>query len=565
MPPTPPPDDDALDFDALTAKPGAGKSKSPESDFEKELEALFAEELASSDEKPASAPPIGAPDLDPDPAEDILQLDDLIMDAPASTASAVPAADGGDDDILDLSGFDAGGALDITPPDDLPGGKDGGIDTGALDDLISGLGEPQKAAPAQDEVPMDGAGMADLLESLDVPKSQPAPPLAADTGDDMLELSLGDLVEEMPAADPLAADEPLDLASAEPVLDLADISLPDLSDPEPGRDLVAEQEAADMGGELNLSLDDMVQEPAAQPGDLDLAPGAQALDQVLGAPDLDLDGLVEVAPAEKPAPSLDPGDLLDQIPDGGDLLAAEPVGLASLDLEPAPVQPDAVQPNVVQPDVVQADVAQPEAAPQLPLADAALGLVAVGAVAVGAAAVGAALAKPAAEPAPVSAADGSVHEQMLMANRVLADLQERFADLSTQVTGSGVALMRLEGRLAEKDKAIAELESQLAASQTESGLLRKDLEDLRGQLEETLRTREADRAEARRQADDLTQRQGDAEKASTGVKERLALVEDRQIQLDRELHAEIARAVPREAARVIREEIAALAASLREE
>lgn len=562
MPPTPPPDDDALDFDALTAKPGAGKSKSPESDFEKELEALFAEELASSDEKPASAPPIGAPDLDPDPVEDILQLDDLIMDAPASTASAAPAtpdADGGDDDILDLSGFDAGGALDITPPDDLPGGKDGGIDTGALDDLISGLGEPQKAAPPQAEVPMDGAGMADLLESLDVPKSQPAPPLAADTGDDMLELSLGDLVEEMPAADPLAADEPLDLASAEPVLDLADISLPDLSDPEPGRDLLAEQEAADMGGELNLSLDDMVQEPAAEPGDMDLAPGAQALDEVLGAPDLDLDGLVEVAPAEEPAPSLDPGALLDQISDGGDLLAPEPASLASLDLEPVTAEPEALQPEAI----------QPEAAPQLPLADAALGLAAVGAVAVGAAAVGAALAKPAAEPvsAPMvsPAADGSVHEQVVMANRVLADLQERFADLSTQVTGSGVALMRLEGRLAEKDKAIADLESQLGASKTEAELLRKDLEDLRGQLEETLRSREADRTEAQRQADALTQRLGDSEKSATGVKERLALVEDRQIQLDRELHAEIARAVPREAARVIREEIAALAASLREE
>jgi hypothetical protein len=42
-------------------------------------------------------------------------------------------------------------------------------------------------------------------------------------------------------------------------------------------------------------------------------------------------------------------------------------------------------------------------------------------------------------------------------------------------------------------------------------------------------------------------------------------VEDRQSQLDREVHLEIARAVPREAARVIREEIAALAASMREE
>lgn len=493
MPPTPPSSkDDLLDLGDLDMKPAGGKSKSPESDFEKELEALFAEELASSDEKPASAPPVGAPQFE----EDVLLLDDLVADAPAAPVPGAPVAD---EEILDLGDFAADGALDITPPDETPGGKDGGIDTGALDDLISGLGEPQKpaaepfgdSAHAHADVPLDSTDMSELLESLDVPKAQQAAAPAAEAaeapGEDLLELSLGDLVEE-PAA---AAPEPAPELAAEP-MDLGglELTLPDLSDPEPGRDLIAEQEQADMGGELNLS--DLAEEAPAASG--------AGLDQLLDSGDLDMTGLDEAAPAEEPAPapSLDPKDLLDQISEE----PAAPAAPAGLDLEiPAPV---------------------------LPLADAAL---AATAASVTAAVVTAA---PAAQQAP--------------SGDILAELQARFADLTTQVTGSGVALMRLEGRLAEKDRALAELESTLKASQTEAAMLRSELTDLRGQLEETLRARAQD-----------------AEKDATSLKERLALVEDRQAQLDSEVHTEIARAVPREAARVIREEIAALAASMREE
>jgi len=486
MPPTPPSSKgDLLDLGDLDMKPAGGASKSPESDFEKELEALFAEELASSDEKPASAPPVGAPEFE----EDVLLLDDLVADAPPAQAAGAggPAVE---EDILDLGDFAADGPLDITPPDETPGGKDGGIDTGALDDLISGLGEAQKPAPdlfgasepepAHGSAPLDSTDMDELLESLDVPKARqaaaPAAEAAEGPGEDLLELSLGDLVEETPQAAPVQAEpvqaEPLDLGGLE-------LTLPDLSDPEPGRDLLAEQEQADMGGDLNLSLGDLAEEAQAASG--------TALDQLLDAGDLDMTGLAEAAPAEEPAPepSLDPKDLLDQISEEPAAPAAE---------IPAPV---------------------------LPLADAAL----------------AAAAAPGGRQAP--------------SGDILAELQARFADLTTQVTGSGVALMRLEGRLAEKDQALGELESALKASQTEAAMLRGELTDLRAQLEETLRTR-AQAAE-------------DAEKDATSLKERLALVEDRQAQLDREVHTEIARAVPREAARVIREEIAALAASMREE
>jgi pilus assembly protein FimV len=533
MPPTPPSEkDDILDLGDLDMTPSGAKSKAAaaESDFEKELEALFAEELASSDETPASAPPVGAPDLE----EDILSLDDLVEDAPAATAAA-PAADAGDDDILDLGDFAADGPLDITPPEEVAGGKDGGIDTSGLDDLISGLGDLQKPAPAQEpepaDLPLDSTDMADLLESIDVPeaKKPAAPGLDAEISlpgldaDEPMELSLGDLVDEPQAvaAEPEPAVGPAGKPEAEPALDLGDLdlTLPDLSDPEPGRDLVAEQEQADLGGELNLSLGDLAE---------DTALGADDVEQILDAGDLDMTGLVEVAPAEpEPAeadaeaePSLGAEELLAQIPE-----------------EPAPAAPaePAIEP-IIEP-VVAASVAaaavataQP-ATPVMPMADAALAAAA------------------ATEPAPV--AEAALRAQLEQANSMLAELKARFADLTTQVTGGGVALMRLEGRLAEKDQALAEMESALKASQSEASMLRTDLADLRGQLEETLRVRAQEAEEAGKDA--------------TALKERLALVEDRQAQLDSEVHTEISRAVPREAARIIREEIAALAASMRDE
>mgnify|MGYP001397579833 CR=1 FL=1 len=595
MPPTPSSaQDDILDLGDLDVKPASGKSKAAaaESDFEKELEALFADELASSDEKPASAPPVGGPAAD----EDILLLDDLVDDAQAASepSAAAPAAE---EDILDLGDFAAEGALDITPPDETPGGKDGGIDAGGLDDLIAGLGEPQKPAPApepdQAEIPLDSTDMSELLEAIDVPAAQKAAapqaePVQAGAGEeDLLELSLGDLVEE--AAPAAAAPEAAPAAPEAEPLDLGglDLTLPDLSDPEPGRDLVADEDQADLGGELNLSLSDLAEETP-------VAAEAEA-ESILDAGDLDMTGLAEAAPAEsaladvpeaEPEPSLDAAALLDAIPDapaapapaapapveaaaGVEPTPAEPVAEAApvaavavaaaevIEPEPVPVAPEAAQPEVVpeaiQPEAVPAaPVVEPApAAPVLPLADAALAAMAA-----------------APEAAPEATADAALREQLEQANRMLAELKERFADLTTQVAGGGVAIMRLEGSLAEKDRAMGELQSELKASQSEAAMLRGDLSDLRAQLEETLRVRAQAAEEAGKDVSELKDRLNsveDRQKDATAVKERLAIVEDRQAQIDREVHTEIARAVPREAARVIREEIAALAASMREE
>jgi hypothetical protein len=589
MPPTPSSaQDDILDLGDLDMKPASGKSKAAaaESDFEKELEALFADELASSDEKPASAPPVGGSTAD----EDILLLDDLVADAPAaSEPSAVPAAE---EDILDLGDFAAEGALDITPPDETPGGKDGGIDAGGLDDLIAGLGEPQKSAPAPEPdhavVPLDSTDMSELLESIDVPAAQKtaasaqpleAEPVPAGAGEeDLLELSLGDLVEEAaPAAAAPAAAEPA-APEAEP-MDLGDLdlTLPDLSDPEPGRDLVAEQDQADLGGELNLSLGDLAEEAPA-------AAGTEA-DQGLGIGDLDMTGLAEAAPAEpaladvpeaEPEPSLDAAALLDAIPDAPPVApvlaeaaaAAVAAVAAAAAVEPTPAEPvvEAASPASTAPAPTAAEAIEPEpipvasaapvgepvpAAPVLPLADAALAAMAA-----------------APEAAPAATVDAALREQLEQASRMLAELKDRFADLTTQVAGGGMAIMRLEGNLAEKDRALAELQTELKASQSEAAMLRGDLSDLRAQLEETLRVRAQAAEEAGKDVSELKDRLisvEDRQKDATAVKERLAIVEDRQAQIDREVHTEIARAVPREAARVIREEIAALAASMREE
>jgi len=494
MTPTPPsPDDDILDLAGLDQKPGKAKAATPESDFEKELEALFAEDLTEPELKtpapgPVSAPAAG-PAAGPAAVDDILLLEDL-MPAPAATppgASDEDALDLGDfsapvaaapadadDEALDLGAFAAGGELDITPPEDTSGGKDGGIDTAALDDLISGLAEP--AAPAEDR-PHDETDMADLLETINVPKAAAKSAPLSEPADEMLELSLGDLVETAPVAEPLS--DPTPVAAAE-LPDLG-MTLPDFSEPEP---LAAED--LDMGGDLNLSLDETGAGAAA--------PDAEA-NQFLDTGELDLTGMMAggmmeglEAPAEEPQAeqSLGAAELLDQI----------------ADVEP-----------------VAAPVAAP--APQGGLMDDAF------------------LAPAMAAPASAAAA---------IPDAALKDLQEKLAALTTQVMGGSVAVVRLEGQLAEKDQALAAVEQRLHSSQDEGQLLRRELSDLRAQLEETLRQRA--------QADERT---------ATEFKERLALVEDRQIQIDRDVRTEIERAVPREAARVIREEIAALAASMHEE
>ncbi|MGE4265576.1 MAG: hypothetical protein AB7E46_14020 [Desulfovibrio sp.] len=514
--------DDALDLDGLGLTPSKAKAKTAESDFEKELEALFAEELASSDEKPASAPPVGGPELE----EDALLLDDLVADAP-------PAQDAGsaedEDDILDLSAFATGGEMDLAPPDETAGGKDGDIDLSGLDELISGLGDKKPAAPPEPE-PLDSTDMADLLETLDVPKAaaRPAPEPEAGPEEELLELSLGDLVEELPQDESLAL-EPESLAEPglelplEPAAELAevadsglDLTLPDLSDPEPGRDLVAEAEQADMGGALNLSLSEQSDDTAAVEG----------MDQILDSGDLDMTGLMEgiETSAGEPEPelSLDPQALLDQITEPAEAPAPAAGLEPELGLEPA-----------------AAPAAPLEEAP-LPLADAAL---------VGAVAAASAFAAPAAA---APAASGEA----------LAGLEQRLAELATQMTGNSVAVVRLEGQLAEREKALEDMEQRLLAAQEEAQALRGELDALRRQLEGDL---DARLAEATSAAQAAVEKAEALEKASTGAGERLALLEDRQTQLDREIFAEISRAVPREAARVIREEIAQLAASMRDE
>ncbi|GAB6124751.1 hypothetical protein [Humidesulfovibrio idahonensis] len=655
MPPTPPSHDDALDFDGLDLKPsGAKKSTAAESDFEKELEALFAEELASSDEKPASAPPVGAPEIE----EDALLLDDLVEDAPVMSQAQAPAeapsqkhseADEADDeDILDLSAFGTGGELDLAPPDETAGGKDGIIDLTGLDELISGLGDSKEAAPAAPaapeepappaDLPLDSTDMADLLENLDVPKA--AAPEAP--GDDLLELSLGDLVEDQPQAEPLDLEPAAPAAATASEDSILDLTLPDLSDPEPGRDLLAEQEQADMGGELNLSLDDLVaDEPAAAAAPLaeepaGTAPAAASMDQLLGD-ELGLGGLmegIETSDGEpEPEISLDAKDLLAQIPDAETAAGAqsapafelgEPVAEPVAEVEPAfdfaaapaadfvpaaasepAVEPESAfgadldeVPELLRPideDTVlePAFETQPEPAPaEMPLADAAL----VGAVAVGAVAAGAAAASTLSDPA-LSAQAAPVG----ISNEELSTLQERLAQLATQVTGNSVAVVRLEGKLAEREKNLADIEARLEASQAEAQALREELSALRAHLEESLRTQDesvqqelaqsaqsaADKSQAAMdkalgamdkalaaldkaqsasdKADALTPRVESAEMTVRGAGARLAQMENRQSQLDREVFAEITRAVPREAAKVIREEIAHLAASMREE
>ncbi len=542
MTPTPPsPDDDILDLAALDLEPKKAKAATPESDFEKELEALFAEDLTEPEIKTpvpgvvAEEDILTLDDLVPEPAaaaapapaqdsDDVLDLaqfsaapapvapDDDVLDLGAfASAPDAPADADADDDVLDLGVFAAGGELDITPPEDAAGGKDGGIDTDALDDLISGLGAAKEPAPLEPLGPHDDTDMSDLLETLDVPKASglKAAPLA-EPAEEMLELSLGDLVEDQPAAEPLAAPEP---APAADLPDL-DMTLPDLSDPEP----VAPADE-DLGGDLNLSLAPEDFDGLAGPNDLDAAP-AEDPGLLLGADDLDIGGLMEgglmeglEAPAESPAEqSMNPADLLDQVDDG----------LGSLGDSPE---------------------AAPEPMPQGGLLDGiSLGDVSIGAAAVGAAVAGAAVlgAAAASSPAPAESAPVPV--------AALQELQEKLAALATQVMGGSVAVVRLEGQLAEKDQAISLMEQRLLASHDEAHSLRRELSDLRSQLEETLRQR----AQA-------------SDRAATELKERLALVEDRQIQLDHDVRTEIERAVPREAARVIREEIAALAASMHDE
>ncbi len=842
MPPTPPSHDDALDLDALDLKSDEGKkADASESDFEKELEALFEEELASSDEKPASTPPKAAPEAGQDaPEEDVLQLDDLVTE-PAATASAVPtvtsddamadSTGAADEDILDLGAFDTGGELDLAPPEG-GGTDDGAIDLSGLDEIISGFGETKAApaasaapaspasaaptpeavspAPSQDadeepldlglddlleepqaaaepepvaaSVPHDSVDFGGLLEDLDVSAAPASPASAAptpeavspapsqDADEEPLDLGLDDLLEEPQAAaepEPVAAsvphdsvdfgglledldvsaapaspasaaptpeavspapsqdadEEPLDLSLAdlleEPQAaapetqpaatsaaaeDILDLTLPDFSEPEPGRDLVAEQEQADMGGELNLSLDDAAPAPPVT---------EDAVDRLLGG-DLDMGGLMEgIEPAAGGEPqgetALDAQALLDQIPEAEpapeavveveptsepkaepELVAEaepapEPVAEPSVAVESLAAAPEPEARPVAESGFDVASMAEPESvaeavptiepepalaesamgsepllasesepvveAPDMPdllesfdagdnvavpaepsvepvsepvsaqepvsgpaprLADAALAGAVAGALATGAFA---AMTAPAAttEAEPIELTEQAEQTELAetpketepakpaVSIEEFGELRERLELLATQLTGNSVAVVRLEGKLAERETTLAEIQERLRASEAEAERLRGELSALRGHMEESLTAQNesvrqelalatqasADKSQAamdkalgavdkalaaldRAQAatdrvDSLTPRVESAEMTVRGVGARLTQIENRQGQQDREITAEIARSVPREAAKVIREEIANLAATMRDE
>ncbi len=560
MTPTPPsPEDDILDLDGLGAPAQKPKASTQESDFEKELEALFAEDLAQAEaaaaaKKPAAAPAGAGDDVDAlllqdilgdeqpaapaapvmDSEEDALDLsafaeavaepagpagmagDEDVLDLSAFAASEEASAVAGatdDDDALDLSAFAADGPLDLTPPAEDAGGKDGGIDIAGLDSLISELGdagqtlaapaplaseEPMAAAPLLDG-PLDGIDMHGLDDVLDVPKAPVS--AAAPEAEDALDLSLGDLLEEAPAAGP-------DAISAE-TGDALDLTLPDISEPEPGAVLSALDD---------IVAPDMTDMPTAD----DLANAALSLvDADLGA-----DAHVE------PAAEAEPESLLD--------LGAHAEAVVDLGADHGP-DFGADEASVTLDEGLEGfDAHLPEVASEMPLdagtlleqvhAEAVLG--AVAGAAVGSAVAAAAMPEPvaAAEPAPAAT-------QVILTPEVLAEMQKMLTELKHQVLGGSVTVVGMQGQLVEKEQIISGLEQRLRAAEEEASALREELSSLRSVLEEDGRT-------------------------ATQVKERLALLEDRQAQMDQDMRAEIERAVPREAAKVIREEIAALAESM---
>lgn len=584
MTPTPPsPEDDILDLDGLGAPAHKPKASTQESDFEKELEALFAEDLAQAeaaaaakkpapaaavaasaddedalllqdilgDDAPAApAAPVMEPALEPALEEDALDLSAFAEAAPAaqpgpgaddevldlSDFAAAEAAD--DDEVLDLSAFATDGPLDLTPPADSAGGKDGGIDIEGLDSLISELGDggqtlaaaPKAAAEPEPilDGPLDGIDIHGLDDVLDVPKAE-----AADA-DDALDLSLGDLLEDSPADETAAmsaatTDDPLtglvgDLADGG--TDALDLTLPDLSEPEPGAVL----NALDDGPALDLPSADDLAAAALSLVDSDLGAGPDAgVDAGLDA-GLDI-GLGQDIPDGEPAAGadldLDGADQHETVVDLG----------AEMSLSATAAEPEDSAPQADALDLLDGfDAHMPEVASEVPL-DAGTLLEQVHAEAVLGAVAGTAAASAPEQAATRSDEPAPAATQVILTPEVLSEMQRMLTELKHQVLGGSVTVVGMQGQLAEKEQIISGLEQRLRAAEEEAAALREELSSLRSALEEDGRT-------------------------ATHVKERLALLEDRQAQMDQDMRAEIERAVPREAAKVIREEIAALAESM---
>ncbi len=538
MTPTPPsPEDDLLDLAGLgSEKKAKSKASTQESDFEKELEALFAEDLAEAAETGSSLSAEAA-QASPEADEAPLLLQDLIGDesptlgqqpeeddvldlggfaAEPTSPDATTSADSDDeDDILDLAAFATDGPLDLTPPTDTAGGKDGDIDLEGLDNLISDLGEPKKPAETEQtehpadiggithDAPLDDMDMHGLLDELDIPPAA-KPAAVEEPTDELMELSLGDLVEDLPEAEPLA--QAMEAAPAASMDDL-DMTLPDLGEPTPGGSLLDDLDdiqGADVAGDLALDITAGVEADIAGLGaeqefdlsgdsNLSLSAGgmdssAQGMDaeSILGASGLGGDLLDDFEGGHEAGGeiAMDAGALLDQIED-------EPV----IDMT----------------------------------------------------AVAAAAATMAATEADDTEVPAEMRQLLAEHQKTLAEFQQKLAELKTQVTGGSITVVSIQGQLAEKDQVISDLDARLSASEAEATALRQELAELRAALEDGLRLRGED-----------------DEKTATVLKERLALLEDRQDQATRDMHAEIERAVPREAAKVIREEIAALAESMRD-
>jgi phage I-like protein len=224
----------------------------------------------------------------------------------------------------------------------------------------------------------------------------------------------------------------------------------------------------------------------------------------------------------EPMNDIDPMDasaLLDQLEDTPDMLSSAPADVAEVEMLPEPE-------HVAEIPGIDGDVAT--------------------AMAASAAVAGVALAASASSPeqAPTQMPE-AMRDMLEQGQKNIEEFQQKLAELKTQVIGGSITVVSIQGQLAEKDQVIADLDLRLQASEAEAATLREELLELRTALEAG-----------------LTLRSEEEEKASTVLKERLALLEDRQDQAARDMQAEIERAVPREAAKVIREEITALASTL---
>lgn len=265
--PPPPSNDDTVDVnDVLSDAPEseALDTDNLDADFEQELEDLFSDDLEEEDAAVAEADETGDEPIVLDDFVTVEDSGDIIEDDVVSAVS--DDADDADDDMLVLDEVaDEGGDEDLMVLDDMA--EDDGEDLLVLDDV------------AED----DGEGLLVLDD------------VAEDDGEDLLVLD--DVVEAAPDGDDVAAlvddiaEENLLDAESEPVADEDAIELEDL---------------LDEGGDEDIAdLDDLLAESAAE-----------ADNKVDAADDIDallLDEVVAEEPAEPEVEDLSGEDLLEAV------------------------------------------------------------------------------------------------------------------------------------------------------------------------------------------------------------------------------------------------------------